>query len=161
MNEDSVDKFSKINTDLIECKLNNLNMQTNQDKRTTSGSYLTSGSCSNSSNISYDEQIDQLKSDKMVQTSDANQANHSIKHTTNDNKNEKRKDYLVWEDYFMSVALLSAKRSKDPSTQVGACIVNNDNKIVSIGYNGMPINCNDDLLPWGKNSENELENKYL
>lgn len=76
-------------------------------------------------------------------------------------KNVKRDDYLVWEDYFMSVALLSAKRSKDPSTQVGACIVNNDNKIVSIGYNGMPVNCNDDLLPWGKSSNNELENKYL
>ena len=76
-------------------------------------------------------------------------------------RNVKRDDYLIWEDYFMSVALLSAKRSKDPSTQVGACIVNNDNKIVSIGYNGMPINCNDDLLPWGKNSKNELENKYL
>ena len=76
-------------------------------------------------------------------------------------QNVKRDDYLVWEDYFMSVALLSAKRSKDPSTQVGACIVNNDNKIVSIGYNGMPVNCNDDLLPWGKCSDNELENKYL
>lgn len=76
-------------------------------------------------------------------------------------QNVKRDDYLIWEDYFMSVALLSAKRSKDPSTQVGACIVNNDNKIVSIGYNGMPVNCNDDLLPWGKGSENELENKYL
>ena len=51
----------------------------------------------------------------------------------------KRKDYLSWDEYFMGVAMLSAKRSKDPSTQVGACIVNNENRIMSVGYNPAPI----------------------
>ena len=51
---------------------------------------------------------------------------------------EKRKDYLEWNEYFMAIAKLSAMRSKDPSTQVGACIVSNDNRILSIGYNGAP-----------------------
>ena len=56
----------------------------------------------------------------------------------------KRKEYLSWDDYFMAVALLSAKRSKDPNTQVGACIVNKNNIIESIGYNGLPKGCSDD-----------------
>lgn len=72
----------------------------------------------------------------------------------------KRKDYISWDEYFMGIALLSAKRSKDPSTQVGACIVNRYNKIVGIGYNGFPIGCDDDLLPWDKTSENENDTKY-
>ncbi|XP_063591227.1 uncharacterized protein LOC134768357 isoform X1 [Penaeus indicus] len=75
--------------------------------------------------------------------------------------NKKREEYLAWGEYFMAVALLSALRSKDPSTQVGACIVNGDNKIVSIGYNGMPRGCDDDLLPWGKGSSDPLKNKYM
>lgn len=61
----------------------------------------------------------------------------------------------------MALTLLSAKRSKDPCTQVGACIINSDNKIVGIGYNGMPRGCSDDEFPWGKNSANALENKYM
>mgnify|MGYP006387711027 CR=1 FL=1 len=65
----------------------------------------------------------------------------------------KRKDYISWDEYFMGIALLSAKRSKDPSTQVGACIVNQYNKIVGIGYNGFPIGCSDDELPWVRTSE--------
>lgn len=72
----------------------------------------------------------------------------------------KRKDYISWDEYFMGIALLSAKRSKDPSTQVGACIVNQYNKIVGIGYNGFPIGCDDDKLPWGKSSDNASETKY-
>lgn len=71
----------------------------------------------------------------------------------------KREDYLSWEDYFMAMAFLAAKRSKDPSTQVGACIVNDDKKIVALGYNGFPIGCADDEFPWGK-SPNPLESKY-
>jgi dCMP deaminase len=63
---------------------------------------------------------------------------------------KKRQDYISWDEYFMGVALLSAKRSKDPSTQVGACIVNNKNKIVGAGYNGLPTGCNDDDFPWNK-----------
>ena len=73
----------------------------------------------------------------------------------------KRENYISWEEYFMGIALLSAKRSKDPSTQVGACIVNEDNKIIGIGYNGFPIGISDDEFPWDKHHENELDNKYL
>lgn len=60
----------------------------------------------------------------------------------------KREDYLSWDEYFMGIALLSSMRSKDPSTQVGACIVNKDKKIMSMGYNGMPRFCSDDEFPW-------------
>ena len=66
---------------------------------------------------------------------------------------QKRKDYISWDTYFMGVALLSGKRSKDPATQVGACIVNQDNKIVGVGYNGFPYGCNDDEFPWNKTNE--------
>ena len=60
----------------------------------------------------------------------------------------KRTDYISWDEYFMSVAVLSSMRSKDPNTQVGACIVSADNKIVGTGYNGFPTGCSDDELPW-------------
>ncbi|RXG55036.1 Deoxycytidylate deaminase, partial [Armadillidium vulgare] len=73
----------------------------------------------------------------------------------------KRVNFLPWEDYFMSVAFLSGMRSKDPSSQVGACIVNSDNIIVSIGYNGMPRGCSDDCMPWAKEAESRLETKYI
>lgn len=62
-----------------------------------------------------------------------------------------RKDYILWDEYFMGIALLSARRSKDPKTQVGACIVSDDNRILSIGYNGFPDGLNDDEFAW--NSE--------
>merc|ERR1711907_708713 len=68
---------------------------------------------------------------------------------------------LSWDDYFMSVAHLSAMRSKDPSTQVGACIVNSQNRIVGIGYNGFPAGCHDDELPWAREAANPLETKYM
>lgn len=71
----------------------------------------------------------------------------------------KREGYLCWDDYFMSVALLSGKRSKDPNTQVGACIVNKNNVIESIGYNGLPKGCSDDEFPWEKEGE-ILNTKY-
>ena len=71
----------------------------------------------------------------------------------------KRQEYLSWDDYFMAVALLSAKRSKDPNTQVGACIVNESNIIESIGYNGLPKGCSDDEYPW-QNSGDLLDTKY-
>ena len=73
----------------------------------------------------------------------------------------KRLDYIKWDEYFMGVALLSAKRSKDPSTQVGACIASMDNKVVTMGYNGMPIGISDDELPWKRNGNDDLDNKYL
>lgn len=59
----------------------------------------------------------------------------------------------------MGVAILSARRSKDPGTQVGACIVNSDNRIVSVGYNGMPHGCNDDVYPWDREGD-MLDTKY-
>ncbi|XP_057186659.1 deoxycytidylate deaminase isoform X1 [Triplophysa rosa] len=73
---------------------------------------------------------------------------------------KKRQDYLEWPEYFMAVAFLSAQRSKDPNSQVGACIVNQENKIVGIGYNGMPNGCDDDLLPWSRSADNKLDTKY-
>ena len=60
----------------------------------------------------------------------------------------KRRDYISWDEYFMGIAMLAAKRSKDPNTQVGACIVSQDNIIISTGYNGMPKGCSDDEYPW-------------
>ncbi|XP_022220934.1 probable deoxycytidylate deaminase [Drosophila obscura] len=90
---------------------------------------------------------------------------------TSDNKevadatNWKRKDYLRWDDYFMATSLLSAQRSKDPVTQVGACIVDQQKRIVAIGYNGFPRNCSDDEFPWLKlgqsSSDDSLEDKKL
>ncbi len=72
----------------------------------------------------------------------------------------KRQDYLSWDEYFMGIAELSAMRSKDPSTQVGACIISADNKILSVGYNGMPKFCSDDEFPWDRSGSN-LETKYF
>ena len=71
----------------------------------------------------------------------------------------KRADYLSWDEYFMGVALLSALRSKDPNTQVGACIVNPKNKIVGVGYNGFPTGCSDDEFPWDREGD-FLDTKY-
>lgn len=72
---------------------------------------------------------------------------------------KKRKNYISWDEYFMAVAKLSAMRSKDPSTQVGACIVSSDNRILSIGYNGAPNGFDDDKFPWSREGEN-LNTKY-
>ncbi len=60
----------------------------------------------------------------------------------------KRQNYITWDEYFMGVALLASKRSKDPNTQVGACIVDGNNIILSTGYNGFPYGCSDDIYPW-------------
>ncbi len=68
--------------------------------------------------------------------------------------------HISWDEYFMGVALLSAKRSKDPSTQVGACLVNEDKRIIGIGYNGLPTGCKDEDFPWGKTDPNRLNTKY-
>jgi dCMP deaminase len=72
----------------------------------------------------------------------------------------KRQNYLKWDEYFMGIALLSGERSKDPNTSVGACIVSEDNKILSVGYNGMPIGCSDDEFPWEREGS-ALETKYV
>ena len=72
----------------------------------------------------------------------------------------KRTDYISWDQYFMGIALLSAQRSKDPNTQVGACIVGEDNRILSVGYNGMPQGCEDDDMPWGRDGS-ALDSKYM
>lgn len=70
-----------------------------------------------------------------------------------------REDYLSWDEYFMAIAKLTALRSKDPSTRVGACIVNNNNRILSIGYNGTPNGFSDKNFPWGREGKN-LDTKY-
>ena len=72
---------------------------------------------------------------------------------------DKRKDYISWDEYFMGVALLAAERSKDPNTQVGACIVDSDNRIVSTGYNGFPYGCSDDEFPWAREGDTQ-DTKY-
>ena len=69
----------------------------------------------------------------------------------------KRQDYISWDEYFMGIAMLAAMRSKDPNTQVGACIVSQDNIIISTGYNGMPKGCSDDEFPWDREG---AETKY-
>lgn len=73
---------------------------------------------------------------------------------------DKRTDYITWDEYFMGVAMLSAQRSKDPNTQVGACIVSQDHKILSMGYNGFPIGCSDDEFPWAREGD-PYDNKYF
>ena len=72
----------------------------------------------------------------------------------------KRTDYINWDEYFMGIATLTAMRSKDPNSQVGACIVSPENKILSLGYNGMPIGCNDDDMPWDREGD-ALDTKYM
>ena len=72
---------------------------------------------------------------------------------------DKRKDYISWDEYFMGVALLAAQRSKDPNTQVGACIVDDSKRILSTGYNGFPQGCSDDDFPWNRD-EKQGETKY-
>ena len=74
-------------------------------------------------------------------------------------KSDKRKDYLNWDETFMLMSNLIAKRSKDPSTQVGACIVNAENVVVGLGYNGFPRGCHDDKMPWVRDGET-LDVKY-
>lgn len=72
---------------------------------------------------------------------------------------DKRADYISWDEYFMGVAILASQRSKDPSTQVGACIVDGDKRILSTGYNGFPQGCSDDAFPWNRD-ESLGETKY-
>ncbi|MCF0106403.1 MAG: dCMP deaminase family protein [Holdemanella sp.] len=71
----------------------------------------------------------------------------------------KRNNVLTWDEYFMSMAHLSALRSKDPNTQVGACIVNKEKRVVGLGYNGFPMGCNDDVYPWDREGD-ALDTKY-
>ena len=71
----------------------------------------------------------------------------------------KREDYISWDEYFMGVAALAGMRSKDPNTQVGACIVSGDNKILSMGYNGFPRGCSDEEFPWEREGD-MLDTKY-
>lgn len=72
----------------------------------------------------------------------------------------KREDYINWDEYFMGVAQLSGYRSKDPNTQVGCCIVSDDNKILSMGYNGFPRGCSDEDFPWDREGESLDKTKY-
>lgn len=73
---------------------------------------------------------------------------------------QKRDGYLSWDQYFMGIAIMSSQRSKDPSTQVGACIIDNTNRILSMGYNGMPSGCDDYVMPWDREGS-ALDCKYM
>ena len=73
---------------------------------------------------------------------------------------QKRQDYISWDEYFMGVAQLAGFRSKDPNSQVGACIVSGDNKILSIGYNGFPVGCSDEEFPWNREGD-PYDSKYF
>ena len=72
----------------------------------------------------------------------------------------KRNEYISWDEYFMGVSLLAAERSKDPNTQVGACIVDDTNRIISTGYNGFPYGCSDDEYPWDRAGDTPGKTKY-
>ena len=72
---------------------------------------------------------------------------------------DKRTDYISWDEYFMGVAKLASMRSKDPSTQVGACIVDKDTYSLSVGYNGFPLGCDDEEFPWARTG-GTLDTKY-
>ena len=75
---------------------------------------------------------------------------------------DKRTDFISWDEYFMGVAMLAARRSKDPNTQVGACIVDDDNRILSTGYNGFPYGCSDDEYPWTRDGDaNDTKYPYV
>ncbi len=106
---------------------------------------------STSSNSSHSPKLDQSKSLWFQQ-----ETNYSHLPKTS----QRRQSYLSWDDYFLSVAFLSAQRSKDPNTQVGACIVNPEKRVVGIGYNGLPTNCSDDVLPWSRSGSSLLHTKY-
>lgn len=77
---------------------------------------------------------------------------------------ERREDikhnHIGWDEYFMSIAILSSLRSKDTNTKVGACIVGYDHKVASLGYNGMPIGVDDEKIPWARKADSELDTKY-
>ena len=73
----------------------------------------------------------------------------------------KRQDYITWDEYFMGLSILTGMRSKDPNTQVGACIVSPEHRILYMGYNGMPTGCSDDELPWDREADDPLNTKYL
>lgn len=73
---------------------------------------------------------------------------------------KKRQDYLSWDEYFIGIATLTAMRSKDPNTQVGACIVSSDNRVLSVGYNGTPNGFSDDRFPWNREAADHYDTKY-
>ena len=72
----------------------------------------------------------------------------------------KRQDYITWDEYFMGVTILTAQRSKDPNTQVGCCIVDKEQRILSTGYNWLPWGCSDDEYPWGREGSDQNATKY-
>lgn len=73
----------------------------------------------------------------------------------------KRVGYMAWDEAYMATALLWSMRSKDPSTQVGACIVNQKGRVVGIGYNGFPVGCDDNEFPWSNEAPDELDRKDM
>ena len=74
---------------------------------------------------------------------------------------DKRTDYISWDQYFMGMAFLACERSKDPATQTGAVIVDKDNLVLSVGYNGFPAGCSDEQFPWLDDTKDVLNNKHF
>lgn len=70
---------------------------------------------------------------------------------------DKRNDVITWDEFFMRVAIAAQLRSKDPNTQVGACIADTNHRILSVGYNGTPSALNDDDFPWGSSDDPLLD----
>lgn len=111
-----------------------------------SSSPSSSCDCTHTNNNNNDDDDEETKK---IRSLLLNEAKYDIDNPTN---TPKRVDYLNWDDYFMALSFLSAQRSKDPQEQMGACIVDDDNRIVGIGYNGFPRGCSDDDLPWASSS---------
>jgi dCMP deaminase len=119
--------------------------------------YPTENSCCNHPKSSIDRAFDEEEENAIQILQQEAQYN-----ATSVEDNGCRKRYLSWDDYFMSVAFLTAQRSKDPNTQVGACIVDDDRRIIGLGYNGMPRGLSDDAMPWARDGSNPpVFNKYL
>jgi dCMP deaminase len=76
-------------------------------------------------------------------------------------RSEDAPSHLSWDEYFMAIALLTARRSKDPNTQVGACIVSRRRIILACGYNGFTAGCSDDAFPWQRSAPDPKHTKYM
>ena len=115
------------------------------------------------------ETLNAIDREKLLSKGDAETAVHSHRellcqeagYDPVTSPSSKRTNAISWDDYFMAMAFLTAGRSKDPNTQVGACIVDKNKRIVGLGYNGFPFGCPDDILPWSRQAENELHKKYV
>ena len=153
--ENNATRASRIMFEMAEVKLRQYKPATNISPLDFTKCQKSKGTptCDESSDVTpMDDRKDvEPYQDLLMKEASFNPKNATIK---------KRRGYLSWDDYFTAVASLSARRSKDPNTQVGACIVDQDKCIIGIGYNGFPRGCSDDFLPWARVADSELHKKY-